>query len=279
VILISAARQISPPGEFIKKTASMDLSNFGKFPSLRGKTVFVTGGGSGIGAAIVEGFVDQGARVAFVDIDEAASRTLCDQLRGQYGAAPHFTRCDITDIQALQAVIDRTGRDLGDIGVLVNNAANDQRHKWQDVTPDYWDERMAINLRPMFFAIQSVAPQMKRLGGGSIVNFGSISWKNAMGGMPAYTTAKAAVHGLTRGFARDLGQDGIRVNTVLPGWVMTERQKKLWLDEAAEKLLDQVQCLHGRLQPEDLARMVLFLASDDARMCSAQEFTVDGGWA
>jgi len=147
------------------------------------------------------------------------------------------------------------------------------------VAPAYWDERMAINLRPMFFAIQSMAPQMKRLGGGSIVNFGSISWKNAMGGMPAYTTAKAAVHGLTRGFARDLGQDGIRVNTVLPGWVMTERQKKLWLDEAAEKLLDQVQCLKGRLQPEDLARMVLFLASDDARMCSAQEFTVDGGWA
>ncbi|MBA4095537.1 MAG: 3-oxoacyl-ACP reductase [Rhodospirillum sp.] len=257
----------------------MDLSNFGKFPSLRGKAVFVTGGGSGIGAAIVEGFVDQGARVAFVDIDETASKALCDQLRAQYGATPHFTRCDITDISALQAVIEKAGRDLGDIGVLVNNAANDQRHQWQDVTPDYWDERMAINLRPMFFAIQSVAPQMKRLGGGSIVNFGSISWKNAMGGMPAYTTAKAAVHGLTRGFARDLGQDGIRVNTVLPGWVMTERQKKLWLDEAAEKLLDQVQCLKGRLQAEDLARMVLFLASDDARMCSAQEFTVDGGWA
>ena len=257
----------------------MDLSNFGKFPSLRRRIVFVTGGGSGIGAAIVEGFVDQGARVAFIDIDEAASRTLCDSLRTQYGAAPHFTRCDITDIAALQATIDRAGRDLGDIGVLVNNAANDQRHKWQDVTPDYWDERMAINLRPMFFAIQSAAPQMKRLGGGSIVNFGSISWKNAMGGMPGYTTAKAAVHGLTRGFARDLGQDGIRVNTVLPGWVMTERQKKLWLDEAGEKMLDQVQCLKGRIQPEDVARMVLFLASDDARMCSAQEFTVDGGWA
>jgi NAD(P)-dependent dehydrogenase (short-subunit alcohol dehydrogenase family) len=257
----------------------MDLSSFGKFPSLRGKTVFVTGGGSGIGAAIVEGFVDQGARVAFVDIDEAASMTLCGQLGKQYGAAPRFTRCDIIDIPALQAVIEETRRELGDIGVLVNNAANDQRHQWQDVTADDWDERMAVNLRPMFFAIQSVAPQMKRLGGGSIVNFGSISWKNAMGGMPAYTTAKAAVHGLTRSFARDLGQDGIRVNTVLPGWVMTDRQKRLWLDEAGEKLLDQVQCLKGRLQPEDLARMVLFLASDDARMCSAQEFTVDGGWA
>jgi len=257
----------------------MDLSSFGKFPSLRGKTVFVTGGGSGIGAAIVESFVDQGARVAFVDIDEAASRALCKAIRAQYGAAPHFTRCDITDIAAMQAIIDRVGRDLGDIGVLVNNAANDMRHNWKDVTPDYWDERMAINLRPMFFAIQSVVPQMKRLGGGSIIDFGSISWKIGMGGAPAYTTAKAAVHGLTRGMARDLGQDGIRINTVLPGWVMTERQKKLWLDEAGEKIIDQQQCLKGRLQPVDLARIALFLASDDARMCSAQEFTVDGGWA
>jgi NAD(P)-dependent dehydrogenase (short-subunit alcohol dehydrogenase family) len=153
------------------------------------------------------------------------------------------------------------------------------RHDWKAVTPGYWDERMAINLRPMFFAIQSVAPQMKRLGGGAIINFGSISWKLALGGMPAYTTAKAAVHGLTRGFARELGKDGIRVNTVLPGWVMTERQKKLWLTEAGERVMDQQQCLKGRLQPMDLARIVLFLASDDARMCSAQEFTVDGGWA
>lgn len=257
----------------------MDLSNFGKFPSLRDKSVFVTGGGSGIGASIVECFVDQGARVAFVDIDEAASRALCESIRAQYGAAPHFTRCDITEIAALQAIIDKAGRDLGDIGVLVNNAANDMRHDWKDVTPDYWDERMAINLRPMFFAIQSVAPQMKRIGGGSIINFGSISWKRALGGMPAYTTAKAAIHGLTRGMARDLGQDGIRVNTVLPGWVMTERQMKLWLDEAGEKAIDREQCLKGRVQPVDLARIVLFLASDDARMCSAQEFTVDGGWA
>jgi D-xylose 1-dehydrogenase len=257
----------------------MDLSNFGKFPSLRGKTAFVTGGGSGIGAAIVESFVDQGARVAFVDIDEAASKALCDQLRAQYGSAPHFTGCDIADIPALQAAMERTGRDLGDIGVLVNNAANDQRHPWQEMTPAYWDERMAINLRPMFFAIQSAAPQMKRLGGGSIVNFGSISWKVRMGGAAAYTTAKAAVHGLTRGMARDLGPDGIRVNTVLPGWVMTERQKKLWVDDAAETLLDQEQCLRGRIQPIDLARLVMFLASDDARMCTAQDFTVDGGWA
>jgi NAD(P)-dependent dehydrogenase (short-subunit alcohol dehydrogenase family) len=257
----------------------MDLTNFGKFPSLRDKTVFVTGGGSGIGAAIVESFVDQRARVAFVDIDEAASHDLCESMRAQYGAAPHFIRCDVTDIASLQATIDKVGRDLGDIDVLVNNAANDMRHDWKDVTPGYWDEGMAINLRPMFFAIQSVAPQMKRLGGGSIINFGSISWKVRMGGAAAYTTAKAAVHGLTRGMARDLGQDGIRVNTVLPGWVMTERQKKLWLDEAGEKLLDQEQCLRGRIAPIDVARLVMFLASDDARMCSAQEFTIDGGWA
>jgi len=257
----------------------MDLSNFGKFPSLRSKTVFVTGGGTGIGAAIVEAFLDQGARVAFVDIEEAASQSLCESVRAQYGTAPHFTRCDITDIAALQATIGKVGRDLGDIGVLVNNAANDMRHNWSDVTPDYWDERMAINLRPMFFTVQAVAPQMKRLGGGSIINFGSISWKTALGGMPGYTTAKAAVHGLTRGMARDLGRSSIRVNTVLPGWVMTERQKNLWLDAAGEKLLDQAQCLKGRIQPEDVARLVLFLASEDARMCSAQEFTVDGGWA
>jgi NAD(P)-dependent dehydrogenase (short-subunit alcohol dehydrogenase family) len=257
----------------------MDLSNFGKFPSLRGRSVFVTGGGSGIGAAIVESFIDQGARVAFVDIDDAASTYLCESLRAQYGIAPRFTRCDITDIAALQAAIEQAGRDQGEIGVLVNNAANDMRHRWQDVTRDDWDDRMAVNLRPMFFAIQSVAPQMKRLGGGSIVNFGSISWKVRMGGAAAYTTAKAAVHGLTRGMARDLGPDGIRVNTVLPGWVMTERQKKLWLDEAGERLLDQEQCLKGRIEPVDVARLVMFLASDDARMCTAQEFTVDGGWA
>ncbi|HEY1383361.1 MAG TPA: SDR family oxidoreductase [Dongiaceae bacterium] len=257
----------------------MDLSSFAKYPSLRDKTVFVTGGGSGIGAAIVESFVDQGARVAFVDIDDAASQHLCRAVRAQYGTAPHFTRCDIADVSALQATIDKVGRDLGDIGVLVNNAANDMRHAWQDVTPAYWDERMAINLRPFFFAIQSVAPQMKRRGGGSIINFGSISWKVRMGGAAGYTTAKAAVHGLTRGMARDLGPDNIRINTVLPGWVMTERQKKLWLDEAGQKLLDQEQCLKGRIEPVDLARMVLFLASDDARMCTAQDFTVDGGWA
>lgn len=256
----------------------MDLSNLARYPSLRDASVFVTGGGSGIGAAIVECFVDQDAKVAFVDIAEAESRRLCDELAARHGRAPLFIPCDITDVAALQEAIARAGRQHGDIAVLVNNAANDTRHDWRHVTAEYWDERMAINLRPMFFAIQAAAPQMQRRGGGSIVNFGSISWKMAIGNMPAYVTAKAAVHGLTRGMARDLGKDRIRVNTVLPGWVMTERQKKLWVDAAAEELIDRSQCLPGRLQPLDLARIVLFLASEDSRMCTAQEFTVDGGW-
>jgi NAD(P)-dependent dehydrogenase (short-subunit alcohol dehydrogenase family) len=256
----------------------MDLSGFARYPGLKDKAVFITGGGSGIGAAIVESFLDQGSNVAFVDIAREASETLCATLAGQYGRAPLFIPCDIADIAALRDAVARAGSELGDIAALVNNAANDTRHDWKQVSPDYWDERMAVNLRPMFFAIQAVVPQMLRLGGGSIVNFGSISWKAGQGGMPAYTTAKAAVHGLTRGMARDLGQSGIRVNTVVPGWVMTERQVTLWLDEEGERTIDRMQSVRGRIKPVDVARMVLFLASDDARMCTAQEFTVDGGW-
>lgn len=257
----------------------MDLSRFARHPGLKGKTVFITGGGSGIGAVIVECFLDQGSKVAFVDIDEAASLKLNDALKRQYGTAPLFIACDIKDVAALQVAIGRTQRELGDIGVLVNNAASDTRHKWQEVTPEYWDERMAINQRPMFFAIQAVAPMMQRLGGGSIINFGSISWKIGTGNLAAYVAAKAGAHGLSRGMARDLGQDNIRVNTILPGWVMTERQLALWVDDAANRLIDQQQFLKGRVMPVDLARMTLFLASDDAKMCSGQEFTVDGGWA
>jgi NAD(P)-dependent dehydrogenase (short-subunit alcohol dehydrogenase family) len=256
----------------------MDLSHLARHPGLKGKTVFISGGGSGIGAAIVEAFVDQGSRVAFVDIDEKASNDLVAAMKAQYGVAPLFIRCDITDIAALQASVERAGKELGDIAVLVNNAASDTRHKWQDVTPEYWDERVAVNLRHQFFTIQSVVPQMQRLGGGSIINFGSISWKIGQGGMPAYSASKAAVHGLTRSTARDLGVYKIRVNTVLPGWVLTERQKKLWLTPEADKDRERAQCLKDGVMPMDLARMVLFLASDDARMCTSQEFTVDGGW-
>jgi D-xylose 1-dehydrogenase len=177
----------------------------------------------------------------------------------------------------LQATIAEVGRRLGPVTVLVNNAANDQRHKFEDVTVEYWDERMATNLRYQFFAIQAAAPMMRSAGGGSIINFGSVSWHSLQGGMPAYTTAKAAVEGLTRGMARDLGPDKIRVNTVIPGWIMTERQIALWLTPEGERNLMQVQCLKEKLVPADVTRMVLWLASDDSRMCSAQLWVVDAG--
>ena len=247
------------------------------YPSLENKVVFVTGGGSGIGAATVTGFVRQKARVSFVDIDEPASTRLVRDLEGM-GPPPRFLRCDVRDIDALRAAIGTVQAELGDIGVLVNNAARDDRHAIESVTVEYWDERVAVNLRHQFFATQAVIEQMKRLGGGSIINFGSISWMMASGGMPAYTTSKAAVHGLTRGFARDLGPYNIRANTITPGWVMTERQLALWVTPESEARIDQAQCLRERLKPEHLANMVLFLASDDARMITSQNFVVDAGW-
>jgi D-xylose 1-dehydrogenase len=247
------------------------------YPSLEDKVVFITGGGSGIGAATVEGFVRQGAKVGFVDIDETASHRLVQELKGT-GPAPRFIRCDVREIGQLREAIKTVQVELGDIGVLVNNAARDDRHSIESVTVEFWDERIAVNLRHQFFASQAVVDQMKRLGGGSIINFGSISWMTASGGMPAYTTSKAAIHGLTRGLARDLGPYNIRANTVSPGWVMTERQLKMWVTPEGEKQLDQVQCLKGRLQPADLANMVLFLASEDARMITSQNFVVDAGW-
>jgi D-xylose 1-dehydrogenase len=248
------------------------------YPSLVGKTVFITGGGSGIGAAITRAFADQKARVAFVDIAEEASRRLVAEVQDETGVVPLFIPCDIRDIAALKAAIDRVGREAGDIGVLVNNAANDQRHAVEEVTPDYWDERMAVNLRPSFFTAQAVLPQMKRLGGGSIINFGSLSWMIPQGGFPAYATAKSAAHGLTRTLARDFGPYNIRVNCVVPGWVMTERQLKLWLTPEADAERAKAQCLPSRVMPEDIANIVLFLASDAAAKCTAQDFTVDGGW-
>jgi NAD(P)-dependent dehydrogenase (short-subunit alcohol dehydrogenase family) len=249
------------------------MSDFATYPSLRGRTVFITGGASGIGAEHVTQFVAQGAKVAFVDIADDAARALADRLEGK----PLYHHCDLKDIEALRAAITEAARRLGPITVLVNNAANDQRHKWEDVTVEYWDERQSTNLRHQFFAIQAVAPMMRAAGGGSIVNFGSVSWHSLTGGMPAYTTAKAAVEGLTRGLARDLGPDGIRVNTVIPGWIMTERQITLWLTPEAEQDLMKVQCLKQKLVPADVTRMVLWLASDDSKMCTAQLWVVDAG--
>ncbi|HEX7634269.1 MAG TPA: SDR family oxidoreductase [Noviherbaspirillum sp.] len=255
------------------------LGELASFPSIKDKRVFVTGGGSGIGESIVTAFAQQHAQVAFIDIAAEASLNLCEKLAVEGYPKPVFRKCDIRDIPALQEVMRTIAADIGDFDVLVNNAGNDQRHKIEDVTVDYWDDRIAINQRPMFFTCQAVVEGMKRRGGGSIINIGSTSWHIANGGYPVYTATKAAVSGLTRGLARDLGQYNIRVNTVTPGWVMTERQLTLWVDEEAEKQIDRSQCLKGRVMPWHVARMVLFLASDDAAMCSAQEYIVDGGWA
>jgi NAD(P)-dependent dehydrogenase (short-subunit alcohol dehydrogenase family) len=250
---------------------------FAVYPSLRDRVVLVTGGASGIGAEEVTQFARQGAKVAFLDIAEAAASTLIAALHREGLPPPLYLPCDLKDILALQAAIAEVGRRLGAITVLVNNAANDQRHDYQDVTPEFWDERMATNLRHQFFAIQAVAPMMRAAGGGSIINFGSISWHTNHGGMPAYTTAKAGVEGLTKGMARDLGPHGIRVNCIIPGWIMTQRQIDLWLTPEAEHDLLQAQCLKTKLVPADVARMVLWLASDDSLMCSSQLWVVDGG--
>lgn len=254
----------------------MDLTS--TFPSLRGRNCFVTGGGSGIGAAIVHALAAQGARVAFVDIAEEPSRALADAIAAAGHGTVWWRAGDVRDIASLQSTIVEAQAALGDFSVLVNNVASDERHTLESVTTAYYDERIAINERPAFFAIQSVVPGMRRLGAGSIVNLGSTGWQSKSAGYPVYAIAKSSVNGLTRGLARTLGQDRIRINTVSPGWVMTERQIQLWLDAEGEKDIARNQCLPDRLQPNDIAAMVLFLASDDARMCTAQEFTVDAGW-
>jgi NAD(P)-dependent dehydrogenase (short-subunit alcohol dehydrogenase family) len=254
------------------------MKQLAKYGSLQGKRVFITGGGSGIGESLVAEFVAQGALVAFVDIAVEASEALCRRLAEAGWTAPLFRYCDITDIASLQAVMAELAEKLGDFDILVNNAANDQRHQAQDVTLEYWNERIAINQRPMFFTCQAVFEGMKRKGGGSIINVSSISWHMKSGGYPVYATTKAAVVGLTRGLARDYGAHNIRVNTVTPGWVMTQRQIELWVDEAAEAEIKKSQCLPSKLMPQDIAAMVLFLASDDGAMCSSQEFIVDAGW-
>lgn len=257
---------------------AMTLSN--QYPSLKGKSVFISGGGSGIGASLVEAFYRQGARVAFVDIQQQVSQELVERLRGEAGSggSVHFFPCDLLDIEKLQQVIARVAEEIGPISVLVNNAANDTRHDFRDVTPEQWDQSIAVNMRHQFFAAQAVYPQMKQQGGGSIINLGSMSWHAGQGGMPGYTSSKAAIEGLTRGLARDMGPDSIRVNTLIPGWVMTEKQLRERVDAETAQEIDRSQSLKERLMPESIAAMALFLASDDSRMCTAQNFIVDGGW-
>jgi len=262
----------------VPTTRPIDMATLAHYPSLKGRSVFVTGGGSGIGASIVKAFALQRARVAFIDIAQDASRSLAQELVDAQLTPPWWEVCDVRDVAALQSAIERAASSVGDFSVLVNNVASDDRHTLESVTVDYWDQRMAINQRPAFFAIQAVVPGMKRLGGGSIVNLGSSGWQLKSAGYPCYAVAKSSVNGLTRGLASPLGAHRIRINTVTPGWVMTDRQIKLNLDAQNEQALRKAQCLPDLLQSEDIARMVLFLASDDAAMCSAQEFKVDAGW-
>ena len=247
------------------------------YPSLTDKVVLVTGGGSGIGSSIVRHFAAQGAQVAFLDYNRPASEALVEDLATE-GITLLFEFCDLREIQQLRQSIAKITETLGPITVLINNAARDDRHSIESVTPEYWDERIATNIKHQFFAAQAVSEQMKQAGGGSIINMGSTSWMIGQGGMPCYTTAKSAVQGLTRGLARDLGPYQIRVNTVVPGWIMTERQIEMWLTPESEKELLERQCVKRRLVPDDLARFVLFMASDEASACSNQSFIVDGGW-
>lgn len=247
------------------------------YPDLEGRTVLVTGGGGGIGAEIVRQFAAQGASVGFIDLSEEPSRALVAELESA-GASVRFARADLTDIEATRAAIADLREALGPVSILVNNAAHDERHRMEDVTPDYWDSRMAVNLKHQFFCTQAVAGDMRRLGGGAIVNMGSISWMIGQGGMAGYTAAKSAVVGLTRSLARDLGPDNIRVNCIAPGWIMTERQIALWLDEAGEREIMERQCLKRKLVPADVARVVLFFCSDAAGACTNQTYVVDGGW-
>lgn len=258
--------------------ASLTASRAAIYPSLAGKRVLVTGGGSGIGEALTEAFVRQGARVAFVDIADEASRSLVERLAEGTDHAPIYRHCDLTNIDQLRSVISDIVEQFGGVDVLVNNAANDDRHAIADVTPEYWDNRIAVNLRHLFFAAQAVAPSMKQAGGGVILNFGSISWHLALPDIVLYQTAKAGIEGMTRAMARDLGEHGIRVNTIVPGGIKTPRQDMLWHDDSETARILANQCLKERVMPADVAALTLFLASDDARMCTGHDYFVDAGW-
>ena len=242
------------------------------YPSLSGKKVLVTGGASGIGAALVERFARQGSRVAFLDIDEAAGQDLAARIEGV-----SFLSCDLRDADAVTSAVRSAQRTLGGVDILLNNAASDDRHTLDEVTPAYWNERIATNLRHQFFAAQAVVPAMRAAGGGAIVNFGSISWHLGLLDLVVYQTAKAGIEGLTRGLARELGRDNIRVTTIVPGSVQTPRQAK-WYTPEGENEIVTAQCLNERIQPADVAALALFLASDDARMCTGHAYFVDAGW-
>jgi NAD(P)-dependent dehydrogenase (short-subunit alcohol dehydrogenase family) len=251
---------------------------FAIYPSLQNRTVVITGGASGIGASMVCAFVRQGARVAFLDVQDDAAQHLVAELRPSAAHSPFYLHCDLQDIPWLQKCMADIQQRFGGVQVLVNNAANDDRHDFADVTPEYWDQRMAINLRHQFFAIQSAVPAMKAAMSGSIINLSSIAWQIPSIRQVAYVTAKAAIVGLTRTMAHELGEWNIRVNAVLPGAILTERQRRLWLTPEYEAKVFASQCLKRSLLPEEVANLVLFLAADDSSAMTNQSYVIDGGW-
>ncbi len=251
---------------------------YASYPSLRDRIVVVTGGASGIGEKIVEHFAHQGAQVAFLDIQKEAGTRLVDKVSADGGKEPHFLPCDLTDLDALRDGIQGIMARFATVDVLVNNAAHDARHSVESVTPEYWDQSIAVNLKHQFFASQAVIPAMKKAGRGSIINFSSISWIIPSVGLPVYITAKAAIVGLTRTLAHELGSDNIRVNCVLPGAILTQRQKQLWFTEAYKAEILRRQALKRMIAPEEVARLVLFLAADDSSAITSQSYVIDGGW-
>jgi D-xylose 1-dehydrogenase len=254
------------------------MSSFATYPSLIDRSVLITGGATGIGAAFVTHFAEQGARVAFLDIDTAGAAALIASLQ-KTRHLPLFLPCDVTDVAMLRKTIACASEEIGTIGVLINNAANDRRHRLEDTTPEEFEQSIGVNLRHQYFATQATVPGMRELGGGSIICLGSTGWMIKNAGYPMYAMAKSAVHGLVNGLARELGKDRIRINALVPGWVITDKQRKLWLDEAGEREIRAKQCMPGYLGVDDLARAALFLAADDSRMCTGHDFIVDGGWA
>lgn len=253
-------------------------TEFARYPSLSGQVAFVSGGASGLGAEFVRQLAGQGVQVAFVDIDVEAGEALLAQLRADDLPESWFASCDVRDIPALQGAIEQAVEALGPITILVNNAANDTRDRVADMDVALWDDRIAVNVRHHFFAAQTVAPMMRAAGHGSIINLGSISAHIDLMDLPGYITAKAGVEGLTRTLAREYGPDGIRVNCIIPGWIMTDRQLRDWVTPEAEASIARNQCLPQKLYPDDVARMLLWLAAEDSRSCTAQTWVVDGGW-
>ncbi len=253
-------------------------NRYARYPSLEGRVAFVSGGATGLGEEFVSSLAAQGTRVAFIDINEHAGRALAERIAERGDPEPLFLPCDVRDIPALRRAIATAGERLGPVTVLVNNAARDDRHKVMETDVALWDEEMAVNVRHHFFAAQAVVPMMREAGRGSIINLGSISAHIDLVDLPGYITAKAGIEGLTRTLARELGPYGIRVNCIIPGWVMTERQLRHWITPEAEASIERNQCLPQKVYPDDVARMLLWLAADDSRSCTAQKWVVDGGW-